>query len=251
MVQIHSSAQRYMQTRRNYSRLSRIEDSRHNKTATKFAVLTIGLILALVFLGIPLVTRLAGFVTNIEEEPKAININDQTPPAPPKLNNVVEFSKENEVKIEGNTEAGATLKLFVNEESRELVADASGSFSTKITLKKGDNQIYATSRDTVGNESQKSRTYTIVFDNEAPKVEITKPQNGQNFFGSKQKQIAVEGITDPEAQVTINDRVVVVSSDGKFIYSTELGDGSNNFNIKSTDKAGNQTETNVEVNYSP
>lgn len=240
-----------MQRRQQYSRLARVESQHHSRSALKFVVLSILLLAFLIFLGVPLLARVVELVTTVNNDGQIVDSNDKTPPAPPRLFNMSSATKDDSVRIEGNTEAGATVTLYVNFSEKELVADASGNFSTKVDLEKGENTIYATATDLNNNESQESQKYTITFDNEPPEVEVTKPTEDQQFTGSREKQITVEGTTEAGSQMTINGRVVIVGSDGKFTFPATLGDGENNFNIKSTDRAGNMTEIDVKVNYQP
>ncbi|MEJ2441808.1 MAG: hypothetical protein P8Y06_02730, partial [Patescibacteria group bacterium] len=78
-----------------------------------------------------------------------------------------------------------------------------------------------------------------------------KDPEGKEFYGAKERQITIEGVTEEGVSLTINDRVVAVDEDGGFAFSTTLGEGENNFNIKSADKAGNQTEMDFKVSFTP
>lgn len=234
-----------------YSRLEKVEEQRQVRTAIKFVVLTIGLILFLVALGVPLLARLTGIATSLEGNQSIIGSEDKTPPAPPRISTLPSWTNEKDLVVEGNTEAGATVKVSINNESQETTADALGNFSVRIELVKGENTLYANATDNSNNESQNSQKHTVNYDNEPPKVEISKPTDGQTFAGSKEKQINIEGMTEAQAQVTINDRFLIVSGEGKFNYPTNLGDGENTFNVKSTDRAGNMTEVSLRVTYLP
>jgi hypothetical protein len=239
-----------MPNQRQYSRLAKVEEGRQLRTAVKFVILTVGLIAFLGFLGIPLLVKVVEIATN-REAGTSINPEDTTPPAPPRIAGLPEYTKENEIKIEGNTESGATVILHLNQEIKELLADAGGNFSTRMNLDDGENKIFAISIDTNGNESLQSKDFLVTFDNQEPKVEVLQPKQGETLSGSKQKQISVEGTTENGVQMTINGRVVIVSGDGKFNYPTSLNEGENNFNIKATDRAGNMTELDVKATYIP
>jgi hypothetical protein len=237
-----------MPTNRQYSRLAKVEEGKQLRQAIKFVILSVGLIAFLAFLGVPLVARVVELVSSREES--IVDSNDNTPPAPPRIYTLPEFTKDQEIKIEGSTESGATVFLHVNSTEKELLADADGIFSTRMNLNEGENIIYAVAIDTNGNESQPSKEITVNFDKTAPKIEISKPADGEKFTGSNQQQITMEGKTEEGSQMTINGRVVVVNSDGSFVFSTTLNEGENNFNIKSTDRAGNMTEMDRKVTFS-
>jgi len=93
--------------------------------------------------------------------------------------------------------------------------------------------------------------YEVVFDNESPDLEVTSPEEGKEYYGSKERQITIEGLTEDGVSLTINDRIVAVDEDGTFTFLTTLNEGKNNFNIKSTDKAENQTEMDFSVSFTP
>ncbi len=235
--------------RRTYSRLASTEEKRNVKTATRFVILTIVVIGFLFFFGIPLLGKFAGFISDLGKSQKPIGINDKTPPAPPQLNNLPEFTNQKEVKLTGKSEEGATVKLSFNSKDEEVVAGRNGDFSFDLKLNNGENLFDAIATDAAGNESQKTKTFKITFDNEKPELTIESPSDGTSFFGSRQRQIEIKGKTDTGSEVTINDRFVSVEESGNFQYTTTLNEGENKFNIKSTDKAGNLTETELTFTF--
>jgi hypothetical protein len=237
--------------RRNYSRLATIEERKNIRRTFLFGVLTIAFLIFLFTLGIPVLVKFTGFFTDLGKSQKPIDKTDTIPPAPPQIKTPADYTNKTSLDISGNTEAGATIKLFYNDETQEVLADRDGKFSFNFQLNKGENTISAIAKDTNGNESQKSPTYTIIFDNEPPKIEINSPADGAEFFGSKQRQLTIKGKTESEADLIINDRVVAVDDDGSFTFLTTLSEGENTFKIKATDKAGNTEETSLTVRFSP
>lgn len=233
----------------NYSRLAEIEKKKNTRTAVVYGGLSVLFIVFLVVFGIKLVSQAAGLAGNGERIGNG-NV-DNTPPAPPRVNYLPEFTNKSELIVDGTAEAGSVILVAFNDESKEVVTNADGTFTTTINLEKGENILLFKATDQAGNESASSSQSSVTYDEEKPKVEITNPKDGAKFYGSNQKKINIEGTTESTASVTINDRVVAVNPDGKFVYSVELGDGENNFNIKSTDQAGNQTEMDVKYSYSP
>jgi len=204
----------------------------------------------LIGMGIPLFMKVSNFVDSFREDGGPSSINDDTPPPPPRLESLPEYTNENKLQIDGTTEEGATVTIHFNDEIKEIIAGSGGDFSTSFTLVKGENTVFAYATDKAGNKSIKSQTYSISFDNEPPDLEIIKPSSGESFFGTQQKQLSIEGQTEGEASVTINDRVVVVNSSGKFNLPVSLENGENKFMIVSTDRAGNKTELELVVSYS-
>lgn len=232
-----------------YSRLGSVEEKRNKKTAFKFVIYTIISLGLLFFFGIPLLGRFAAFISDIKGGQSPISKNDNTPPAPPLIDSLPEFTNQKGIKLTGTSEEAATVKLVFNSKESEVVAGNDGKFSFDISLKDGENSFKATSIDTAGNVSQETKIFTVTFDDEAPELKIDLPSNGQQFFGPQQRQIEIKGSTDAESQITINDRFVSVDDGGAFQFTTTLNEGENKFYIKSTDQAGNFTETELTLNF--
>jgi hypothetical protein len=237
--------------RRTYSRLASVEERKNVKRAIYYILLAIFGLLALFFVGIPLLGRFAAFVSDIGKSNKPISVSDQTPPAPPKFSTFNDFTNQQAVSLSGFAESGATVKLTFNGNEENTLADKDGNFTFNLALRDGENSFSAMTVDTAGNESQKTQEYKITFDNKPPDLNIDSPADGAQFFGSGQRQVTIAGTTEVRAQVTINDRIVTVDDNGKFQYTTTLNEGSTPFNIKSHDAAGNLTEKNLTLNFSP
>ncbi len=237
--------------RRRYSRRAQTEEKRNIKRAVRFGFLTLALIVIFIFLGLPAVAKFAGFLTDLRKSTVPVDINDTTPPAPPILSNPPEYTKKKTVEITGKTEAGATVTLFLNNSEEEILADNDGEFSYRFSLQKGENTASVKAKDNAGNESQESKVYKIVFDDQPPKLEIISPEDNREFYGSKERQISIEGTTEEGASLTVNERIVAVDSDGSFTFLTTLEEGDNNFTIKAEDQAGNSAEATLAVRFSP
>jgi hypothetical protein len=73
-----------------------------------------------------------------------------------------------------------------------------------------------------------------------PQLTLLYPQEG---FRTWQGDVSVEGRTDPDCFLVINDYSVEVKSDGKFYWSAVLvKEGTNLIRIVATDRAGNSTQ---------
>lgn len=226
------------------------EEKKNTKKAILFIVLTIASLALLYFLGIPALGKLAAFVSSMKGNNK-INSTDTTPPPPPKFRTFPSFSNNPNITLNGNTEAGTTVKLTLNGAESEVLSDNGGLFTFNITLDSGVNTFAAIAVDQAGNLSQKTDDYQITFDKEPPELEIKSPNDGTSYYGSSQRQITITGTTETEANITINDRIISVDDEGIFQYTTTLNEGGNNFNIKSTDQAGNTTEKSITLSFSP
>ena len=237
--------------RRNYSRLASVEEKRNIKRAITFVVLSVIFLIFLISFGIPLFARFAGFMSNLGKSDKPISINDTTPPAPPRISTPPEYTNQKTIEIIGESEPGATVFLTFNSQSKEIVADKNGKFSVKYNLNQGENTFFVYARDQANNESQKTKTYVINFDDTAPEITIETPKDGAEYFGSKQSQLTIKGQTEIGASLTINDRLVTLNDNGSFSFTATLSEGENLFNLKALDRAGNESEKSFSVSYTP
>lgn len=227
------------------------EEKKNIRRAITLVILSILFLIFLVSFGIPFFAKFAGFMSNLGKSDKPININDTTPPAPPRINNLPEYTNQKTLEISGVTEPGATVILNFNSESQELVSDREGKFSVKYNLVDSKNTFFALARDQSSNESQKTQVYTFIFDNKPPEITIENPKDQAEFFGAKQSRITVKGQAEAETIVTINDRLANTNDSGAFNLPLGLNEGENTITIKATDRAGNQTEKTLTVRYSP
>ena len=237
--------------RKPYSRLAKTEEKRNVRQAYFFVFLTIAALIILFIFGLPTTAKFAAFLTELKQSATPIDNNDATPPAPPQLGLLPEATNSLSIEITGRTESGAIVKLFLNNEEKEVLANSDGDFTVNFGLNKGENTIQAQATDNAGNISQKTDLTTVVFDNEAPSLEIVSPEDGTAYYGSKQRQVTIEGQTESDASLKINDRLVVVDSDGSYVYIATLSEGENQFLVKSEDNAGNSVEKSLTLSFSP
>lgn len=235
--------------KRTYSRLASTEERRNVRRAFIFIVLAVIASILMFFVGIPALGKFAAFVSDFKKTTTPISSNDTTPPAPPKFKTFPDYTNQNQVSIEGTAESGTVIKLTFNGTEKETVSDSGSNFSFSLSLRDGENTFSAKAVDNVGNESQVTQEYKIVFDKKAPEFTIDSPGNGAQFFGSKQRQATIQGTTEVGTQITINDRVIVVDDNGKFQYTLTLSEGENKFLIRATDRAGNSTEQELILHF--
>ncbi len=237
--------------KRYLKRFAGTEQKTNQKKAFFYLFLTVVTVIVLYFLGIPALSKLTTLVSSFKNSNSKIDSSDITPPPPPKFKSFSEFTNQKETTLSGTAESGSTVKITFNGIDQEMLSDGNGQFSFNISLENGVNTFAAIAIDQSGNQSQKTNDYQITFDNKMPDMEIVSPNDGSSFFGSTQRQVTIEGTTEVEASVTINGRIISVEDDGSFQYTTTLSDGSNTFNIKAFDQAGNLTEKNIVFNFSP
>ena len=233
-----------------YSRRKSLEEKRNRRKAFVFFFLTIFTIVVLFFYGLPIVIKYAAFFADLGKSSQPVELSDNTPPPPPYIESLPSHTNQEKIEIKGSTEPGATVKVFINKKSEELISNSDGKFVTAFTLRGGLNTISVLSIDSSGNESKKTES-EIILDKEKPNIEISTPADNSSFSGPKQRQLVIEGSIDNDAKLSINGRWVVVESNGTFSYATSLEEGDNNFTFSAEDEAGNISEKTLSVTYTP
>lgn len=223
------------------SRYQKIQEKKNLRKAALYTLLTFALALALIFLGIPILIKMAVFVGNLRSSGQPVESQDKFAPPSPRLYPLMEATNSALLTLEGQSESGTTVQILLNElPLEEVVASTEGYFSLSgIHLQIGQNEIKAIAVDKAGNHSQSSPGENILFDDTPPELVIGEPQDNQVF--SKDKVI-IKGKTELNASLTINERFVVTDSQGNFSFSQSLSAGENLVKIKAVDQAGNQTE---------
>lgn len=240
----------YTMTIKRYSRLASVEEKRNVKSAYWYGLLSVLAIIFLIFFGLPMIVKFAGFIGDISKSSKPVEINDTTPPAPPQFDDIPEFTNKETLNVTGKSESGATISIRANNETSEILANNDGVFNFVFNLKQGDNTIDAKAKDTSSNESTQTQTYKVVYDNTEPKLEITTPTDGASFFGSGQRQLSIKGNVSENVDLTINGRIIALKDDDTFTFTTTLSEGENKFEVKAVDPSGNETLTTLTINFS-
>ncbi|MFW6110022.1 MAG: Ig-like domain-containing protein [Patescibacteria group bacterium] len=214
----------------------------------------------LFFVTIPLFSRIDTLWEILAPNTETQQVTDQIPPAPPYLKPLPTAVKEQTLALEGFSEPGAKITLFHNEKKlEETLVDNEGAFSfNNIQLKKGENSFQVQAKDKAGNKSGISKTQTVIFDNEPPKLTIEQPEDGKTIEKEEERKIEIKGITEPDIRVTVNKLWAKVEEEkegdtkmGKFNYQLRLEEGENVLKIVAEDEAGNKTTKEITVSYEP
>ncbi len=172
--------------------------------------------------------------------------------APPVLDPTFSATNSAQVKITGYTTTKQTLKLYIN--GRLVTSTSTKPDNTfvfdNVTLDQGNNTIKAKAFTQDGKESDYSNTVTINYSNKTPSLTIDSPQDGQNL-GKNDNPLKVTGKTDAGDKVTVNGFWAIVDDNGQYTYMLTLQNGGNDIKVITTDDAGNKTEKDIKVNYSP
>lgn len=237
--------------RKSYSRLAKQEKKRYRRQTTIYTALTIFLIIAIIFWGIPSLIKVAVFLGDVRSSSQPISGEDKIPPPPPVLQPLPKATHSASIRIEGFAEEGSTVVLFLNgAQTQETVVESDGEFLfNRVGLNFGENEIYSKATDSSGNESKKSTLFIVDQDNEAPSLVVESPVDGESFFGFSKRNIRIKGSTEENTTLFINGAFVLTSRDGSFSYSYTLSEGENIISIIAKDQADNQTEEKLTVTF--
>jgi hypothetical protein len=230
------------------SRLVRKEEKKVVKQTLMILGLAVVMLIAFVFLVIPGLIRitvaiLGGNTTGLGQE-------DTIPPQIPILAAPFEATASTQISLTGYGEAGSTIVALVNEtQQKEVKAQDDGSFAIEIDLTQGENKVAAFAKDTAGNESDVSTTYSVALDATAPKIELEEPQDGQQYELRKNQMMTIKGTSEAGAKIYVNGRLTVAREDGTFSTTYQLHEGENKLQFEAVDKAGNTTQHEVTVSF--
>lgn len=233
------------------SRLTRFEERKAYRRIILSVLGTIIILVSFLFLGIPALREFSLFMAGLRGG-SDLTTQDTTPPYAPRLEAPYTATNSATITISGYAEPNTTVEIFLNGLTfKKILIGNDGNFILPdLNLTEGENKITAQAKDSANNQSQPADPLIIIYKKTPPKLEISQPNDGENFSGEK-KNVSVVGSTDVETAVTVNSRFIMVKNDGSFSYSYPLNSGENLLKIVATDKAGNQTTVEKKVNYSP
>lgn len=223
---------------------------RKTKKNLFLSVLGIVLVLLLVFkFGLPLLINLSLFLSGSKGSAEQSENKNPSFIAPPIFNSTPTATSSANILISGIASKDQTISLYVNNDLvDETKTKDDGSFSFEPTLRSGENSIKAKAvmKD---KESEFSQILTIIFKSAPPSLNVTAPTDGQSF-GKDQSTVDVQGTSDPDVKITVNNFWAITDSDGSFSYKLPLKNGENKIKIIATDIAGNKTEKEIKVTFS-
>lgn len=225
------------------------EEEKAKRRAVIFGILTLVLGTALLVWGIPFFVKAIEFLGNLKSEGEEMVKEDKIPPIVPRFSFIPEATNSATLSVSGFSEPKAGIKLVFNDQEIDTDADEEGNFSiSKLNLDLGENSLLAWAEDESENQSEKTETFLIVYDSEAPGLEIEAPEDKSS---AEEQTIEVRGKTESEVRVLINEHIVIVDEEGGFSTKITLKEGGNKITITAEDKAGNQTKRELSVTYLP
>lgn len=161
---------------------------------------------------------------------------------PPTATNSAEFI------ITGEANAYDIVEFYINNTKiKEKKLTSKKSFKETIgKLKQGENRVYVITKTKDEKQKKKSEIFTVVYKKDELEIEINSPKDGQTI---SKEEILIEGKTEPETTVHINNQPVVVDFEGKFKISYRLKEGENKLEFVARDIAGNVETKSITVTY--
>jgi len=232
------------------SRLGRFENRKAQKRLLIAIGGSIGILLFIAIFGLKI---LVGFSLLVDRLRGASSTNQPSQSnllLPPVIDPLPEATFSSTLSITGRGSAKTQVIIYINDKQYKkfAVSDDSTFTLSDIPVDEGDVTLSSKITDDKGNTSDLSNIVKITIDRNPPELEVTKPDDGTKIQDGTRKA-TIEGKTDEDSRVSINDRIVVVRSGGSFTYSMPLSDGDNTLTIRSTDPAGNHTTIERHVTY--
>ena len=235
----------------NRSRLSRKRENQTKKSLFMNIVGIVVVVILLVKFGLPLLVNFTLLISGSKNTEDAMQKNN-TVFIPPPIFDTIPTATNGALPLSGTASPKKTINLYLNDEliSKTQTQD-NGTFSfDPIKLTKGENKIKAKMFDDAKNESTFSDETTVVFLDKAPILSVDSPSDNQTFKKGD-SPIKVLGRTDIGAKVTVDDFWAIVDSNGNYSYNLPLKNGENKIKVVATDDAGNKTEKELKVTFSP
>lgn len=238
-----------MVKRRPTSRLARKESKKLVRQTIVMAGAAIAVIVIFIYVILPSFIKILNVILG---DSSSVEISDDIPPQAPVISAPLEATSSATIKITGFSEPNSQVVFVLNgEKSDEFAVEDDGSFENELTLDQGENSLTLYAIDEAGNESNATKSYVIVFDNQPPMLEVSSPIDGEIIVGKNNQILSVSGKTEPEAKVYVNGKVTFPNTEGNFTYTFRLEEGENIITVESIDEGGNVARSELTVSFDP
>lgn len=232
---------------------SRISRKTEKRSKQIMIVSIVGILLVIIFMlkfGIPLLINFSLLLGGKAAQAPSAN-NSPTYIAAPILNPTFTATNSAQISVSGVASTNETVDLYVNDKKTDSKGSKSdGTFEFKnVTLTDGSNTIKVKAKSGK-NTSDFSDGLSVSYKNSPVALSVDSPHDGDSF-SKDQNSVIISGKTDPDARVTVNDFWAIVDDKGNYTYNLRLQNGDNQIKVIATDPAGNKTENDLKVNYSP
>jgi ABC-type sugar transport system permease subunit len=230
------------------SRLLKKQEKEMRRQTIFFIFLSLALLLFFIFIIVPNLIRL--FFNFFGNEATEIIEND-FPPQTPILSEVPpEATFSAQLELAGYADPLSRVIFVINgDQVNEKLVNEDGEFVEQVQLDEGDNQLTIYAINDFGTESLQSKTYQIIFDDQAPPIEIIRPEPDTVIELKRDRITEVVGETEPLSKVYLNERLIVVDENGEFRTDYYLAEGENILKFVAIDLAGNQSELEIKVEF--
>lgn len=172
----------------------------------------------------------------------------------PVLDPLPEFTRTASVVVSGKIPAfaiapGRSIHIALNGKAAAAPAlTADGRFGpVTLALAEGPNTIGVTLIE--GTADVAATSAAVTLDRAAPALQILRPKAGDTVTGP---DVTIEGKTEPGSSVILNDRVLRPNPDGTFTDRlTAVAAGPLAITVVATDKAGNETKSQMQLTVKP
>lgn len=150
--------------------------------------------------------------------------------------------------VSGDVDQFDLLQIFINNSQvKEKIITNKSSFSERVgLLKEGNNKLFVVVKSKDSKHEKQSDTYIVEYIKEDATLEINSPKDKST---TSKSEIEINGITNKNASVTLNNRPLVVDLQGNFTTNFKLNNGENKLQFSATDIAGNLTVKEITIIY--
>ena len=228
----------------NYRR-SRTQDKYQQQVVKNLGILLVVIIL-LSTLGINLLIKSTTLITRLFDRNDNESQVESDLILPPELFEIPDATNSAQLKVIGRGQLMTKVTVYVNDDPQAEISLEKEEFELEVNLETGENQIYAIAEETKRRITAKSTTYSVIFIDVKPNLEVTVPQQNQTFY---KREINILGKTDPGNTVLINSRPTTVDSLGGFGDNFRLNEGTNEIVIEAKNSAGTITLQEITAFY--
>lgn len=220
----------------------------HKKTRQKTVLLLIGSILltfAILFRGIPAIFTVAETINNFRHQPELSDPKSKILPTTPKFIVDFEATKSATIEIRGVADPNSLIEIYQSGRLVETVnTQKNGIFQFKTDLQKGKNIFTAIAVSETGQKSRVSDSYLINYLSDNPTLEIFSPKDNETIHDL---EILIVGKTDPGNTIMINNRLVIVDTNGNFTHTINLYSGENIVTVIAINPVKNETKKEIRL----
>ncbi|HET8570117.1 MAG TPA: hypothetical protein VFM93_14150 [Candidatus Limnocylindria bacterium] len=168
--------------------------------------------------------------------------------AAPVIDQLPSFTTQSTTMLQGHVPTFALgearkVEIALNGKVIAVTApDPQGRFAQQLTLVDGNNEVSIALLD--GSTVVATTASSVVVDKTPPPLSLVRPAAGAVLTGTT---VVVEGKSEADARITVNERVVAATPDGTFSESFTAQAGTQTITVIARDRAGNETKETLTV----